>query len=285
MPDLALVRGYLSPNRGQQPGRGFAARLRRQRGMARAEKSGFPLVRGEPVGRFLDDAQRRLIAALRSRPPGEQAVSAEHHADIFGMIGRHLAELQAEIEAGTLPRQKADLVAVNLLRQLFGVGRGRDRDHRVGVDVIDVARGNKGVQRRIDRGRARIEIEGAMVEQRDHFVFMRDAAIQPLQRLELIEIEGGEAVALHRADVAARALHPEHSLRLLRQWIARLHFRRRVAAAEIGDPEVAAEQVRAVEQLAGLVEARRMRLVPEICEGRQGRPCHECAFLDLRRNG
>ena len=181
MPDLALVRGNLSPNRGQQPGRGLAARLRRQRGMARAEKSGFPLVRGEPVGRLLDDAQRRLVAALRSRPPGEQAVSAEHHADIFGMIGRHLAELQAEIEAGTLPRQKADLAAENLLRQLFGVGRGGDRDHRVGVDVIDVACGNKGVQRRIDRGRARIEIEGAMVEQRDHFVFMREAAIEPLQ--------------------------------------------------------------------------------------------------------
>ncbi len=107
-----------------------------------------------------------------------------------------------------------------------------------------------------------------MVEQRDHFILLRETAIEPLQRLELIEIERGEAVTLHRADIAAGTLHPEHAHTLLGQRIARLDLRRRIAAAKIGDPQVATEQIGAVEQLARLVERRGVRLVPEICECR-----------------
>jgi hypothetical protein len=136
------------------------------------------------------------------------------------------------------------------------------------VDVIDMACGNEGMQRCVDRRRPRIEVEGAMVEQRDHFILLRETAIEPLQRLELIEIERGEAVTLHRADIAAGTLHPEHAHTLLGQRIARLDLRRRIAAAKIGDPQVATEQIGAVEQLARLVERRGVRLVPEICECR-----------------
>ena len=37
--------------------------------------------------------------------------------------------------------------------------------------VIDVLERNKRVERRVDGGRARIQIEGAMVVHRDHIIF------------------------------------------------------------------------------------------------------------------
>ena len=48
------------------------------------------------------------------------------------------------------------------------------------------------------------------------------------------------------------------------QRIGRGQLGGRVAAAEIGDAQVAAEQVRPVEQEAGFVEGRRVLVVPEI---------------------
>ena len=48
------------------------------------------------------------------------------------------------------------------------------------------------------------------------------------------------------------------------QRIGRGQLGGRVAAAEIGDAQVAAEQVRSVEQQARIVEGRRMLVVPEI---------------------
>ena len=75
---------------------------------------------------------------------------------------------------------------------------------------------HEAVQRRVDRGRARIEIEGAVVEQRHHLVLMGEAAIERVSGRELVEIEGREAVALHRAEIAAGALDPQHVDRLRR---------------------------------------------------------------------
>ena len=118
-------------------------------------KAGLARCAASQAAALLIMRERRLVAGLRRRPPGEQAVAAEHHALQIRVGRRHLAELEAEIEAGTLPGQKADLVAVDLLRQLFGVLAGRDRDHRVGMDVIDMACGTKpcsGVSIEVARG-------------------------------------------------------------------------------------------------------------------------------------
>ena len=189
-----------------------------------------------------------------------------------GFDSRHRAELEAEVEARALPGQEAELAAEDFSRQRLRVFARRDRDHRVGVDMVDMRMRNKAVQRRVDRGRARVEIERAVVEQRHHLVLMREAAIDGAEAEQLVEIEGREAVELHRADVAARALDPEHPDRLARQRILLVELRRGVAAAEIGDAQIAAEQVRAVEQEVRRVEGRRVLVVPQIGQRRiQGR--------------
>jgi hypothetical protein len=104
-------------------------------------------------------------------------------------------------------------------------------------------------------GRAAVEVEGAVRQVTHHLVFVLGAAVDLLQRLELVEVEGGKTIELHRAEVAARALDPQHLHVLLRQRVALHQLGGGVAAAVIRDAQVGAQQVGAVEQPAGLIEA------------------------------
>ncbi len=52
--------------------------------------------------------------------------------------------------------------------------------------MIDVGEGQEGVERRVDAGGARIEIEGAVRQVADHLVFMRHAAIELFQPQQLV---------------------------------------------------------------------------------------------------
>ena len=249
-------------------GRSFAATLRRSaRGSAstRDPPKAAPCVFSPSHrGGLVDYLQREPIAFLRGRGPGEQPVAAEHHA-LHVRIGlSHRAKLEPKIKARPLPRQKAKLAAIDLFRQRFGVFARRDRNDRVRMNVIDMAVRDEAVQRCVDRGRARIEVEGAMVVERDHFVLMGEAAIDGFKAVELVHIERRKAVELHRADVAARAFDPKDLSWSARQRIGRGQLGGRVAAAEIGDAQVAAKQVRPVEQEARLIEGSRMLVVPEI---------------------
>ena len=102
-----------------------------------------------------------------------------------GILLAEFLQPQAELEARPLPRQPADRVAEDFLGQLLGVLRCGDRDDRVGMHVVDMGVRHIGVQRRVDRGRARIEVEGAVGQVAHHLVFVLDAAIEPLQRASL----------------------------------------------------------------------------------------------------
>ena len=73
----------------------------------------------EPDGSLVDDAQRGVVTIPGIVTPSEQPVTAEHHAHIFRMIRGHLAELDAEVDAGTLPGQIAHFLAENLRRQFL----------------------------------------------------------------------------------------------------------------------------------------------------------------------
>ena len=191
-------------------------------------------------------------------------MAAEHHALHIRIGLGHGAELQAQIKAWPLPGQKAKLAAIDLFRQRFGVFARRDRNDRVRVNVIDMAVRDEAVQRCVDRGRARIEVEGAVVVERDHLVLVLEAAIDRFEAHELVHVERREAVKLHRADVAAGTFDPKDLSRSARQRIGRGQLGRRVAAAEIGDAQVAAKQVRPVEQQARFIEGSRVLVVPEI---------------------
>ena len=80
-----------------------------------------PALAVEPVGRLLDDAQRRLVGLLRRLAPGHEAVAAEDEALERRVLGRHLPDLEAEIEARALPGHPADPSAEALAGQPLAV--------------------------------------------------------------------------------------------------------------------------------------------------------------------
>src|SRR5439155_26490823 len=67
-----------------------------------------------------------------------------------------------------------------------------------------------------------------------------------------------------RAQTAAGTLHPEHFDRLAAERVFLHDLGGRVSAAGVGDPLVAAEQVRAVNQPPDRVELRRSRIIPQV---------------------
>ncbi len=189
---------------------------------------------------------------------------AEHDAFHVRIGLGHRAELESQVKARPLPRQKSELAAVDLLRQRFGVFACGNRNHRIRVNVIDMRVRNETVQRCVDRGCARIKVEGAMIIERDHLILVLEAAIDRLKSEQFVHVERRETVELHRADVAARPFHPQDLGWRAGQRIGRGQLGRGVAAAEIGDAQVAAKQVRPVEEKARIVEGSRVFVVPEI---------------------
>ena len=225
---------------------------------------------GKPGDRRVDDGERQPIAGLGIVGPGEQTMAFEDDALGVRMGLDEGFEIEAELETGTAPGQPADLGAEDRLCQRPGILRGRDGDDGVRMHVVDMREGHEAVQRRVDGGGARIEVEGAVRQEAHHAVLVCGATIESLERVELVLVQRREAVAFDRADVAARSFHPKHLDRGAGQRIGFDDFGRRIAAAIICDALVGAEQVRAIEQLSRLVETRRMALVPPIVEKPDG---------------
>ncbi len=188
--DLALARRNARSDRRHQSDRRLAPLFGRQTRRPLAAKRRRLLVLGQPFGGAVDDAQRQAIAVARRVGPGEQPVAGEHHAGQAGILARQAAELEAEIEARTLPRQPADLVAENPLGQRPRIRGRRDGDHRVRMHMVDMRKGREGMQRRVDRRGARIEIENAMGVFLHHSVFVAEPAVERLQALEVARDRG-----------------------------------------------------------------------------------------------
>ena len=178
MPDHMLLTRHHAPDRGHQAGRGGATLIGGQALMPGPPEGVFAcgLFR-EPVHGGLDDVQRQVVAVPRVIGPGEQPVAFQHDAPGVRVPGTEVRQPQAQLVSRLFPRQPADGVAEDLLRQGFAVPGRRDGDNGVGVHVIDVPGRDIGVQRRVDAGRAGVQVEGAMGQVGDHLVFVFDAAI------------------------------------------------------------------------------------------------------------
>src|SRR6185436_17557565 len=96
-------------------------------------------------------------------------------------------------------------------------------------------------------------------------------AIARIEPEHLLEVQHCEAIELHRAEVAARALHPEHLRRAARERIGHLDLGRGVAAAEVGDARVGAEEIRAVQQQVFGAHRRGGARIPSAFEPRWSR--------------
>ena len=221
---------------------------------------------GQPLGRPVDGRDGGVVALLLGLPPGEQPVRLQHQAIRLGVPVDEPLQPDAELETGPAPRHPADAGAEDLPGQGLAIGRGRDGDDRIGMDMVDMRMPDQPVQRRVDAGRARVEVEGQMRIQRDHLVLMVGTAIERLGGQQLVHIQGREAVEPDAAEIAARALHPEHRHRRPGQRIGHRQLGRGVAATVVGDTLVGAEQVGAIQQQRLGRQAGGVRLVPAVLQ-------------------
>jgi hypothetical protein len=136
------------------------------------------------------------------------------------------------------------------------------------MQVIDVIERQKRVQRRVDRRGDAVVAKCAQRIERDHLVFVRFAAIARDERFELVEMQERKAGLGDRSQVAAAALDREDANGLARQRIGQLELRARVTAAKVRDPQVGAQQIRAVPQKPerSRRKDRGLALVPEVLQ-------------------
>ena len=66
-------------------------------------------------------------------------MAAQDDADAIGIGRDRLAQDQTQVEAGPLPIDPDDRVAVDFARELLTVAAGGDGDDGVGMGVIDMA--------------------------------------------------------------------------------------------------------------------------------------------------
>src|SRR5690606_439381 len=102
------------------------------------------------------------VAFPRGLAPGEEAVPRQHNARGLGVLAAELFEPHTEFETRPLPRQPADLAAIDFRRQLAAVLRRRDGDYGIGMHVVHMLPRHEGMQRRINGSSSRIEVEGAV---------------------------------------------------------------------------------------------------------------------------
>jgi hypothetical protein len=224
-------------------------------------------------GGALDKIEGANITRVVVIRPGNEPVLAHHNGLRLRLPAVNLLHGQAQLEARPHPRHVGHFVTKNFARQLLAVGGSGHGDDGVRVHVVHLPAGQEGVQRRVNRGGARVEIERAMRVERHHVVLrggfdplVRARGVNFLQGVELIQVERGEKRPRARAQIAARALDPQDLLRLGRQRVFLGDFSGGVAAAGIGDALVTPEQIRAVDQPGDGVERRSLGLVPQVID-------------------
>ena len=77
---------------------------------------------------------------------------------------------------------------------------------------------------------------------------MRFTAIDFFQLFQAIQVDQGESGILNRSEIAAASLHRQDAYGLSGKWIGEFYFRAGVAAAEICDSQIRAQQIRTIAQ-------------------------------------
>ena len=105
------------------------------------------------------------------------------------------AMIEAELEAGSSPRDPRDAIPETLPGQPLAVGGGRERDPGIRMEVVDVGGVDEAVHRRIDRRRRAPATMEAVVERGDHLVLALDARVDVDEGAQPVQPKHGETTA------------------------------------------------------------------------------------------
>ena len=198
---------------------------------------------------LIDRADAVQVALTLRGAPGEQPVAAEDQSVCAGVVPDRRLDEQRELEPGPLPRHPDDAPAepaIELFELLPAIGGCGERDGPVGMQVIDVRRGKERVQRRVDRGGDAVVAERSGRIVIHHLVFEGFATIAGFELLQLVEIQEREPCVGDRAEIAAAAFYGQHADGRACKRIGHVDLRARIAAAEVRDAQVRAEQIRTI---------------------------------------
>lgn len=213
-----------------------------------AERLGPPVL-GDVAFGGLDDLQRMCLGLCGSRAPRRDAVPAEDGADGLGVTSLDVGDVEAQLEAWAPPRHPHHAIAEDLLGQRLTVGRGGQRDTRVGVQVVDVSGVDQAVHGGVDRRRRATAAVQAVVERRDHLVFALDPGVHVHQCAHAVQSQYREPVLGERSEITAGSLDPQQFDRLPGDRVGVGALGRGVAAGVVGVLRVRAQPVGPGDQL------------------------------------
>ena len=207
------------------------------------------LARGRGVDEVdgaVDDLDRAPVRLLGAVAPDDESVLGEHDELELRVLAHGRADLLGEREAGPDVGDPGRFVAEALGHQPLAVARAGQHVDAVGVGVVDVLGRDERVQQRLDRRARRRRVDLAARQVGDHVLVAHLLALEHGEHL--VQSQRREVLALHRRQVAARALDPHH-VDLAADVVGRRALGRRVAAAEVRHRAVGAEQVRGEQDL------------------------------------
>ena len=207
----------------------------------------------DELAHLIDGRDAAQVALALRVAPREQAVAAEDDAVAARIARRPRGAASAPARsraAATAPRRSGGRsCALNSSSFVRAVRARRERDRPVGMQVIDVVERQKRVQRRVDRR------GDAVLAERAQRIVRRPSRLRALRRDSARSAPRacpGRArqTRLRVIDRRSPPLPLTASTRVGSpgQRIGQLELRAGVAAAEIGDAQVGAEQVRAIAQ-------------------------------------
>ena len=113
-------------------------------------------------GGAFDEIERERVAGFVVIGPGNKAVLAHHDGADIGLLAGNFLHGEAEFKARAHPGDIGHFAVENFVGQLFAVGRSGDRDDGVRVHVVNMHAGQIGMQGRVDRRGAGIQVKRAM---------------------------------------------------------------------------------------------------------------------------
>ena len=197
-----------------------------------------------------DDVEGVAFALLAGLAPGRDAVSAQDDPERFGVGVADGGDVESQLEARTAPGRPQHLVAEDGARQGLAVRGGRQRDARVGVQVVDVLAADQSVHGGVDRRRGAPLAEEAVIEGRHHLVFEVGAAVDLGQVAHGVETQRRETREGQGAEVAARALDPHHVDLVTTGGVLHPRLGAGVAAGVVGHRGVGPQTMGAFEEFA-----------------------------------
>src|SRR5437879_2419532 len=96
---------------------------------------------------------------------------------------------------------------IELAHLLGAIRRRGECDTPVRMQMIDMRKRQKAMQGRVDRRRNRIVPERTERVHPNHLVFMLNAAIPPLKRMQFFQIQRCKSASLNASNIATAAFY------------------------------------------------------------------------------